>query len=320
MERAERKASDMTAAPMFRHHLYGLSIDSVFALPGAPVAARKDDHADLTITWSLPDTERDPPLTVTLPAECSGAPAFGIAQDGSHALIWDGAIAMLVSPDTRSLHVICRVEKLEFVPTVIVGIALGFVLHLRNVLCLHATVLGHAGRTIAVMGDSGSGKSSVAAAMVRGGAQFYSDDLAAVTHADDGSYRVQHGCMGLRIYADSATALLDGDYPFDRVPYLEKSLWDLSGQTLEPSPPRLDALYWLEVAAPGEGLDVSPQRPPREALPRIIRAWYPPNCPRLMNRERLDQMRQLALTVPLHVIRYEKCWANLPPLLELLSR
>jgi hypothetical protein len=65
---------------------------------------------------------------------------------------------------------------------------------------------------------------------------------------------------------------------------------------------------------------VSPPRPPREALPRIIRAWYPPNCPRLMSRERLEQMRQLALTVPLHVIRYEKCWANLPPLLELLSR
>lgn len=307
----------MTADPAFRHRLYGLSIDSVFALPGAPAATHETGQADLTVTWSAPETDAALPLTITQPAERRGAPAFAIAEDGSHAILWDGEITFLVSPDARSLHVICQPKKHEFVPTVIVGIALGFVLHLRGVLCLHASVLAYAGRTIAVMGDSGSGKSTLAAALVREGARFYSDDLAALAWSGE-DHRVHYGCLGLRMCADSASALLNGDQAFGHVPWLDKSLWDLSGQALEPAPPRLDALYWLDTA--GEGVSVSEPLPPREALRRIVHGWYPPNCLRLMTRERLEQMRVLALNVPLHVIGCEKQWSNLPVLLELLSR
>jgi len=310
----------MTADRPFRHRAYGLSIDSSFALPGVPTAERTERDPDLTIGWSLPEAAAPETLTIMIPAAYAGAPAFGIRGDGAHALIWDGEIAILISSDIRAMQVYCRAEKLEFVPTLVVGIALGYVLHLRGVLCLHAAVFGDAEQAIAVMGNSGSGKSSLAAAMVRGGAKFYSDDLAAVTQTPDGGHRVFQGGLGLRVYPDSAAELLAGDEALEPVPYLNKSLWNLTGQRLPAAPPRLAALYWLEPSPAGTRPQVSPPMPLRDALRHVVRAWYPPYCRRLLSRQRLDQMRRLAEAVPLHIIRYEKSWDTLPPLLELLPR
>lgn len=309
----------MTAERVFHHRVYGLSVDSMFALPGAAVAEASDSPADLTITWSLPETEIADRLTIAMPPTHAGAPALGIDKDGSHVLIWRGEMVIAVSADARSMRIYSRSEKLDYLPTVVMGIALGLVLHLRDVLCLHAAVLGKDDRAIAVMGHSGSGKSSLAAAMVREGATFYSDDLAAI--APGGSaYRVHLGSMGLRINPDSVAALLGDAPPLSPVPYLNKSLWDLTGQSLPAEPPRLAALYWLEPSPPGEGHSVSPPLPARDALRQLIHAWYPPYCRRLLSRARLDQMRRLAEAAPLHVVSYEKRWDALPRLLELLPR
>ncbi|MFP5206078.1 MAG: hypothetical protein ACLGSH_12030 [Acidobacteriota bacterium] len=302
---------------MFQYSLYGLLIDSKLALPGAPKGVRKDRDADLTILWSPLSAGRDPEVTITIPAAGPGNVAFGVAQNGFHAMLWEGKIIFLISPRADLLRVFCREETLEYVPTVLVGVALGFVLQLRNTLCLHATVLGSTGRTIAIMGDSGSGKSSAAAAFLRNGACLYSDDVAAIEFAPDGRCHVQHGCMGLRLCADSAAALLEGRYPLEAVPYLGKLLWDLSGQRLDPTPPRLDALYWLDSTDSNRGFDVSAPLPPREALAYILRSWYPPQSRHLMNSQRLEQMRRLILAVPIYIIRYEKRWDNLPLLQEL---
>ena len=307
----------MTVDSMFQYHLYGLWIDSVLALPGAPIQVRKDRDADLTILWSPLHAGGDPEVAITIPAAGPGDIAFGVAPDGSHAMLWEGEITMLISPHADLLRVYCGEKKLEYVPTVLVGVALGFVLQLRNTLCLHATVLGSSGHTIAIMGDSGSGKSSAATALVRSGARLYSDDVAAIELAPDGRCHVQHGCMGLRLCADSAAALLDSRHPLEAVPYLGKLLWNLSGQGLDSAPPRLDALYWLDSTDSSHGLEVSAPLGPREALGYVLRSWYPPQSRHLMNSQRLEQMHRLILALPIHVIRYEKRWDNLPLLQEL---
>jgi hypothetical protein len=57
---------------------------------------------------------------------------------------------------------------------------------------------------------------------------------------------------------------------------------------------------------------------PGEALPRLIGAWYPPHCSRLLTNRRLAQMARLAEAVPVRIVRYQQRWENLPRLLELL--
>ncbi len=304
--------------PIFRYRLYGLAIDSCFPLPGAPTAQHAEKNNDLTITWSPHAAVLDGPMNIKLSSRHPGAPTISVTDDGTHVLFWKDEIALLVSPDVRSLQVVCREEKLPFAPALIVGMALGFVLHLHDVLCLHGTVLGRSGHTIVVMGDSGSGKSSLAAAMVRAGATFYSDDVAAINHTR-GKYTVLHGCMGLRLCSDSALALLNEKPSLETVPYLNKLLWDLSTQMLPQEPPKLDALYWLAPSESARKVEASPPLPSGKALQQLIGAWYPPYCSRLLNSRRLAQMAQLVEAIPVRIIRYKKRWDNLPHLLELLA-
>lgn len=308
----------MTLPPIFRYRLYGLTIDSCFALQGVPAAPHAGKERDLTVTWSPHAAALDGQMNIKLSSRHPGVPAIGTADDGTHVLFWKDEMALLVSPDARSLQVVCREENLPFAPALMVGTALGFVLHLREVLCLHGAVLSRSGRTIVVMGDSGSGKSSLAAAMVRAGAMFYSDDVAAINYSE-GRHTILHGCMGLRLCNDSALALLGEAPSLQTVPYLNKSLWDLSKQTLPPEPPKLDALYWLAPCESARKVEVSPPLPSGEALQQLIGAWYPPCCSRLLNSRRLAQMARLAEEIPVRTIRYQKRWDNLPHLLELLA-
>ncbi len=86
------------------------------------------------------------------------------------------------------------------------GIVAGVLLHQQDILTLHgsAVKIGHA--AIAITGDVGAGKSSLAAALVKRGHSLVSDDLCPII-LNSGRSEIVRGARALRLWPDSADAL-----------------------------------------------------------------------------------------------------------------
>jgi len=96
-------------------------------------------------------------------------------------------------------------SQLQDIPTIIQGAGLAMVLHLQGEFILHASAVAVGGRAILVIGDSGAGKSSTAAALVHSGCPLISDDMA-VLDFGEGGVTVRRGPLRMRVYEDSARA------------------------------------------------------------------------------------------------------------------
>jgi hypothetical protein len=68
--------------------------------------------------------------------------------------------------------------------------------HAKDLVFVHAGVVAHAGRAIVIPGHSFSGKSTLVAALVRAGADYYSDEYAVI--GEDGLVRPYHEPLALR--------------------------------------------------------------------------------------------------------------------------
>jgi hypothetical protein len=72
------------------------------------------------------------------------------------------------------------------------GLVMGFVLHLRGQVCLHASAVAIEGRAIALMGPAGAGKSTTAAAFARQGFAVLSDDIVTLSAGAGGEAFLVH--------------------------------------------------------------------------------------------------------------------------------
>lgn len=87
------------------------------------------------------------------------------------------------------------------IETILLGTVAGIVLHLRSMIPLHASCVVLGGRAIAFSGPCASGKSALAAALVRRGALLLSDDILV---SQDSGHSVQAvvGTTQLRLWPD----------------------------------------------------------------------------------------------------------------------
>lgn len=313
----------------YRQRLFGLTIESPFPLPAAPRVTVSSDVPDITISWE-PEPAWNAALWRTIIAPSTPAyPEVLEAPDGGIALNWNGELRFVISPSGDRVRVISRPAKLEFAPTVLVGFVLGYLLSLRRFVCLHGAVLGRDGRAIAITGESGAGKSTIAAALIQRGARLLSDDLVVITTRSEKELFVEPACAGLRLTSTTVAKLLGSDSRLTTVPYLNKQLWDVSGQVERPDDRfcsqalPLDVLYVLEKPNGDDGtcedVSIGSLLPPVAALRQLVAAWYPPAHLRLMTQDCLHALQQVATTLPVRVIRYAKRWEQLPRLVEMLS-
>ncbi|KRB90050.1 hypothetical protein ASE22_14110 [Sphingomonas sp. Root720] len=248
-----------------------------------------------------------------------GAARLGETEDGALYIEWRRELQLVISPSNDRIAVICSAAKLEFVPTVLVGIGLGLLLHRRGVTCLHGSVVSVNGRTIALLGDSGAGKSTAAAALVAAGGTLVSDDIAALLASGD-AFSVARGCTNARLGAAASSRIVGTGPSLATAPWIEKLLWDVSDRDLSLSlpDPHLDALYLLGQAADGDSVAVTPL-PPARALPRLVNCWYPQGFTRLLTQARFDALRAVAARVPMFEIHYPRRWDMLPALTAALG-
>jgi hypothetical protein len=125
-------------------------------------------------------------------------------RDGSTYLRWDGLAEFLVSADgLRVTFGWIGPASQEAFQVYLLGQALSFALVKRGHEPLHATSVVVDGRAVVFLGNSGFGKSSLAACFLRAGHQLLTDDLLMLRESPDG-YIAYPGPPRIKLFPDMA--------------------------------------------------------------------------------------------------------------------
>jgi hypothetical protein len=180
----------------WRYRIFGWQLESELELPNLPTGDTSDC---VDVTFRLGDA---PPLEDAIPLgtlvsynrngcariEIPGVAAF-VVRDGREVVI-----APQMAPDAPDIGVF------------LLGSVIGILCHQRGELPLHASCVEIDGRAVVFSGLSGTGKSTLAAAMVALGTRMLADDVAVATRADDG-FRIMPSFPGQKLWRDALTAL-----------------------------------------------------------------------------------------------------------------
>ena len=260
----------------FYYSVYGLAVSSNVALEGlhpptgqgSPLlidAAKAQDFAapegpphhvgGFEAHWHL-SQER----WLSLYGEGSGTPMWSLEAHSG------GAQLDIRWSDTSQLHDI---------PAVVQGAGLAMALHLQGAFILHASVVAVAGRAVLVIGDSGAGKSSTAAALVRGGCPLISDDMAVLNVVGEGIV-ARRGPLRMRVYEGPARAAgWTGTLPklFRHPIFDDKRYIDLA-DTLQAETAPVTAIFVLEPRDASADRVRVERLSPRAALGALLRNIY----------------------------------------------
>lgn len=246
--------------------------------------------------------------------------AYRLTRRGDVYLRWKGLLECLVTRDGREV----RYRPLprssdEALSTYLLGQVLSFALVARGAEPLHATTVLVHGRAVAFLGDCGTGKSTIGAAMLAGGYPLLTDDLLFLSNGGDG-YIAHPGPMRIKLFPRVARALLgraDGARMNGRT---AKQVLALTHEQVGSRPAPLGALYTLHTGSPRSLARV--ERLTRaEALIEIVRAAF--NLTRT-DRARLERQfvfaTALAAAVPVRRLRVPRSLSALSAVRDAVLR
>jgi hypothetical protein len=221
----------------FAYSAFGLGIHSDLALPGLTVHPHAAD--DVVIRFG---EVRYVPGDLTPGGELpSRSHLFGIVWEGiGKSIVRRGQEIVLESDAGVDDSTLRRY---------VMGALLPVVLYQRGFLVLHASAVEIGNRTVAFLGASGWGKSTLAAALQARGHRVISDDLVPVL-TDFRSPRICPGPPSLKLWRDAARTL---EIAFDHLPLVHPDEDKRSYPTHErPGTQTLSlaAMYVLEYGSP----------------------------------------------------------------------
>lgn len=147
--------------------------------------------------------------------------------------------------------------------TDVLGRCLALVQHQRGALALHASALQLGRGAIALVAPSGTGKSSLAFALVRQGARLLTDDTLPV-ELQPAAVLARPGVQSIRLREDSA-GVVGGPDRFTPAVWGKREYRELPAESLAAEPVPLRAIYVLVPADPAQ-----PEPVRAEALPGIV--------------------------------------------------
>ena len=140
---------------------------------------------------------------------------------------------------------------LEDAALYLLGPIIGFMMRLRGITCLHASGIVVNGRAFALTGPSGSGKSTLAASFAGAGYPVLTDDILALTTAND-LISAQAGYSRLRLFPNSFEKLQELPDNLPRLaPGWEKCYLDLAADSyaFHESSAVLEVIYIIDWSA-----------------------------------------------------------------------
>ncbi|MGC1308426.1 MAG: hypothetical protein WA885_14470 [Phormidesmis sp.] len=248
---------------MFSYFVYGLALQSNRLIPSLPFA-QSTSAADVKIDFKE--------IVCQPPPSAFEETAFGVRtrRDGD-ALAYDlwfqgskGRVEFEINNLGSHISITLMQATLDAAAALLSGRILGLTLRLRGILCLHACVINIGGSAVAIVGESGAGKSTTGAALAKRGHAILSDDIAALKQQSD-HWLVQPGYPRLRLWPNSVCELYQtGVKPKKIFDSCDKVFVDLSEEKdisksnsceavgqFQTTPLPLKAIYILQKRRPG---------------------------------------------------------------------
>lgn len=231
------------------------------------------------------------------------------------------AWSVVITPDRLTIHWSAGIDPTD-IPTVLQGGALACLLLLRDVPALHAAAIDVGGAAILILGDSGAGKSTTAAALIRHGCRLVADDTAALERRGT-SVVVHPGLPRLRILEDSAQSLgwdVRSLHTVFRNDFNGRK-WFIEGEATSNEPLRVSAIYILRERAAGRGDAAIETMTPVRALGDLLRHSHGAVVPdRARTQTLFESLRAIVGLVPVHEVRAVDALEQLPVLAAALVR
>lgn len=289
--------------------LYGLQLRSCWPLPTATTFAPA--LGDVEIRLSPVQALRERARAASVTAEATRWFRFARDVDDAVYLSWSGVLLAAVAADRRRIEVASATAAgPASLNSYLFAQILSFPLLRLGLDPLHAAVVTGPAGTIALLGDSGVGKSTMTAALLRAGSRIVSDDLLALLIDD---LTVLPGPARLRLLPSTARRVLPEDLssrPMNS--YTQKRAYELPDGWHATSRTPLRALYVLQTGdRSGPALEINSVTP-AVALRLLLHHTFNPleTTPSRLRRQ-LDTYGRIANSLPVRCIRVRRQFRQL---------
>jgi hypothetical protein len=295
------------------YYLYGVRLRSEWALPypkaPQPFVAEVALVRRAAAHFSLARMEAGATPQGVVPVKVQ-------LDDGRTYLHWRHRFEFLISADGRTIAALALARSSrEGFHTYLLGQALSFALIKQGLDPLHGTVVTVDGAAAAFLGDSGFGKSSLAAAFIGAGDRLLTDDLLVLTEARSG-FDAQPGPSRLKLYPQAARMLLPRARGTRIMPPMSKLIVQLGSRQVTRGATPLTAVYVL--ASPGRGrvdaTRVTIRRMwQRQACLAIIRNTFNASVTDAVRLARqFDLATRIAGSVPVKSLSFSRSFRQIP--------
>ena len=293
------------------YSLFGLTLRSDVPLPCAALQD-PDDRVDVEMAEG---TGRQ------LDELCAGVPTIVEEDDywtcilyanGAVSVCWKDHFDFVVSSDGGRVFWRRLVEVPdEVLITYLLGQVLSFCLVMRGVEPLHATSVLVDGGAIAFFGDSGHGKSTLAATLLERGSQLLTDDVLVVKF-EGGRALAYPSLPRIKLTPESADAVFAGrrSVPMNR--FTQKMIFPVEADRHGEAAARLRAIYWLPSESDEPGVSIRSLTPRDEFLSVIQNTFNNSVLHSRRLRQQFAFARQLVSSVSIRVLSFPKQLDLLP--------
>ena len=303
------------AADLSRYAVYGLTVESAFPLGTLP-SPPGEGQADVRILRAAPGTFAGFDASAS---ETTWYRREALADGGIYFAIPD-VLQAIISADgcTARCAPVPEGDPRSFEANVL-NFVLTAALTLQGEEPFHATVVRVDDRAIGFLGDSGTGKSTLAAFLLAEGAELVTDDMLRIVY-DAGEPMAWRGPPRLKLFDEQARRLLPAalrDAAFN----------PMSGKLLvEAAAPRdagipLSALFWLDEPPPPDATVAVRRLQGGDAI-RILLAstLHRDHRPPDRIERQLRAIGRLAKSVPLFAVAYPRRHELLPAVADAVRR
>lgn len=156
----------------FKHRLYNLNIESEIKLP---TSLASFDESDVVISFGRVPSKLDNPIAQSNNVVLNAVSV--IEEFENVATFYVTSNRIIIQKEKNASDIVINLY--------LTGVIMGILLLLRSRISLHGSAIRYMNKTILLIGDSGSGKSSLSSGLLSLGGQMISDDVIALSKSEN---------------------------------------------------------------------------------------------------------------------------------------